>query len=72
MSLRSLALLPSPYMVILSTLLRGSATFLAISGRAFMIISITAASPYFFMASAFLSIPSASARALARMASASA
>ncbi len=66
------AVVPEPYMVILSTLDRGSATFRAISGRACMTISITAASPYFFMASAFLSMPSASARALARMDSASA
>ena len=72
MSCSSLALLPSPYMVILSTLDRGSATFLAISGRAFITISMTAAWPYFFMASAFLSMPSASARALAWMAAASA
>ena len=72
MSSSSLALLPSPYMVILSTLDRGSATWRAISGRACITISMTAASPYFFMASAFLSMPSASARALARMDSASA
>ena len=72
MSSSSLALLPSPYMVILSTLERGWATFLAISGRAFITISMTAAWPYFFMASAFLSMPSASASALAWMAAASA
>lgn len=36
MSPSSFALLPSPYIVILSTLLRGSATFLAISGKAFL------------------------------------
>ena len=66
------ALFPSPYIVILSTLDSGSATFFAISGSACMIISIIAASPYFFIASDFLSIPSASAVAFARMASASA
>ena len=72
MSSISFVLLPSPYMVMESTLVRGAATFLAISGSAFIIISTTAASPYFFMASALRSIPSASARALALIASASA
>ena len=72
MSFSSLVLLPSPYIVILSTLLSGAATFWAISGRALTIISIIAASPYCFIASAFSAIPLASASSLASIASASA
>ena len=72
MSRVSLALLPSPYMVILSTFVSGSAAFFTTSGRALKYISSTAALPIFVMASAFFSMPSASATALARMASASA
>ena len=64
--------LPSPYIVILSMLVKGSATFLAISGSTLKYISRIAASFIFSIAIAFFSIPSASARALALIPSASA
>ena len=61
-----------PITVTLSIALIGSATFLATSGKTFTSISTIAACPYFFIASAFLSIASASANPFALIASASA
>ena len=66
------ALFPSPYIVIESTLARGSATARATSGSARKYISRTAAWFIFVIATAFFSRPSASAVSFAPMAAASA
>ena len=72
MSPTILAELSLPYIVIESTFESGVATALAISGSALTSISVMAASPYFFIASAFLSRPSASAKSFNSIALASA